>query len=391
MEMKFNFTACGWTFCVPVLMLMVLLSTAAIGKPDMDVVVTDLAGREVHFRNEPKRIILGESRHLFALSILDTDNPLQRVVGMLADLKSIDPGSYRQYQQRFPEIDRIPLVGHTSADSFSVEQALSLRADLAIFGLEGHGPNSKNHSLIQQLEKAGVKVVFIDFRHDPLTNTVKSIALLGKVLRKQARAQSYLAFYQQELSKVLDHLPSKEKVPSVFLHSRVGSQDLCCETMARGMMAAYVDAAKGLNIAKSKVPGSAGVLNLEYVLSLQPDLYIATAIGSISNTHKAGSGFPYVVLGPGVSEQDAQQSLNKAIQNSHLKGLQAIKNSKAHAIWHHFYNTPLNVVAVQVFAKWFYPEVFHDLNPQKTLSSLYENFQSVPLQGIYWITLSQSG
>ncbi len=343
---------------------------------------TDLAGRNIHLKQPPQRIILGESRYLATLAILDKDQPLRRIVGMLADLKQIDPGTYRQYQAKFPTIANIPLVGHTSADSFNLEQALLLKPDLAIFGLEGHGPNARHSRLISQLEAAGVPVVFLDFRQDPIRNTVKSMALLGKLLQREEQAQRFIDFYEAQLARVLTALPEKggAKTPTVFLHSRVGLQALCCETMVRGMMASFIDVVSGQNVAQNRIPGSAGVLNLEFLLADQPDIYIATAIGSNAGEH------PYIVLGAGVSESQAQNSFDHTLQDSHLLNLRAIKSGHAYAIWHHFYNSPFNVVAIQVFAQWLYPQNFQQLQPEKTLATLFEQFQPVPLDGTYWIS-----
>ena len=375
----------------------------------------DLAGRSITLPKPAQRIILGESRYLSALSILDTHNPIERVVGMLADLKVVDYGSYEQLQYKFPLIDDIPLVGHTSADSFSIEKTLTLNADLAIFGVEGHGPSARHSTLINQLQQAGVTVVFVDFRHDPLVNTIKSIALLGKLLGKESRASEFIAFYQQQMQRVIDPLsklmasqvqaklklkpktklksepkpkPKPKPKPNVFLHSRVGLQGLCCETMVKGMMADFIERAGGVNVASNMIPGSAGVLNFEYLLSFQPDIYIATAIGS-TQPYSDGSQRPhYISLGAGVDETFAQQSFRDALDKMGMNHLTAVQQHKAYAIWHHFYNTPLNVVAVQVFAKWLYPEQFISLAPRQTLESLFEQFQSVPLNGVYWISLS---
>ena len=59
------------------------------------------------------------------------------------------------------------------------------------------------------------------------------------------------------------------------------------------------------------------------------------------------------------------------------------------AIWHHFYNTPMNVVAVQALARWLHPEELSELDPEQTLETFYREFQPVPLDGRYWITLGE--
>lgn len=373
-----------------------VFSTLAMAQASQ-MTVTDLAGRTVPMTNQVNRIILGESRYIPALAILDKEQPLKRIVGMLADFKQTDPGSYEQYRRKFPEIERIPQVGHASADSFSVERVLSLKADVAIFGLEGHGPTSRNAELIQQLERAGVAVIFVDFRQKPLVNTVKSIELLGKVLGREQQALAFVEFYTEQLARVETKLAKIRQdknlaAPSVFLHSRVGLQDLCCETMVRGMMASFVEAGQGKNVAKEIVPGAAGVMNLEYLLTMQPDIYIATAIGSAQGAkERAESGDDnqplYIVLGAGVDDAMAKASFQQALQGSGVMELEAIQSKRAFAVWHHFYNTPLNVVAVQAFAKWMYPNEFADLDPKQTMQTLFDRFQPVPLNGTYWTSL----
>src|SRR5690554_5311048 len=136
--------------------------------------VTDLAGRSVELPTNVNRIVLGESRYIPALAILDGEALPARLAGMLPDFEMTDPGGYDQYLNAFPELADVPRVGHASADSFSLESVLALGADLAIFSLEGHGPGARNRMLIDQLERAGVAVVFIDFRQNPLVNTPKA-------------------------------------------------------------------------------------------------------------------------------------------------------------------------------------------------------------------------
>lgn len=369
-----------------------LMSHWTLAQSESPIDVTDLAGRQLHFEQVPQKIILGESRYLAALSILNQEDPLKNIVGMLADLKQVDYGSYQLYQQQFPQIDAIPLVGHTSVDSFSVENVIGLGADLAIFGIEGHGPSSRHVQLIEPLEKAGVQVVFIDFREKPIENTIKSITLLGRVLGRESQAQAFIDFYQQQLVKVTARLSNIDSMPQVFIHSRAGLHDHCCETMVRGMMAGLLDFVKAGNIAASHIPGHAGTYNLEYLLVNQPDIYIATAVGGSEAKDKGDpSSLPYIHMGAGVNKLRAQASFKYMLKENDLTVLTAVQSGQAYTIWHHFYNSPLNIVAIQVFAKWLYPETFSDLDPQTTMEVLFERFQAIPLDGVYWLALDTTG
>ena len=164
-------------------------------------VVTDLADRKVTINKTPERVILGDSRYLNALSVIFPEDPTQNIAAMLSDLRSIDFGTYNAYKARFPNIQEIPIIGRTSVQSFSVESAITLGADLAIFSLDGHGPNARHSDVISTLEKAGVTVIFVDFRQHPLENTLKSIRLLGEVFHRQDAAQRFSAFYSSELQR----------------------------------------------------------------------------------------------------------------------------------------------------------------------------------------------
>lgn len=159
------------------------------------VTVTDVAGRTVTVPDDVQRVVLGEGRLFFALSLLEGQKPFDRIVGWQGDFRKLDPQTYATYRAKFPQIDNIPLIGTTSADTISPEKVLTLNPQLAIFGLSGHGPG-KGSELVKQLQNAGVPVVFVDFRTSPLKNTLPSMELLGKVLNREKQAQEYIRFYQ---------------------------------------------------------------------------------------------------------------------------------------------------------------------------------------------------
>lgn len=343
--------------------------------------VTDLAGRSVALPARAERILLGEGRVIAALAILERD-PTRRVVGMMGEFERYDPGGYAQYKAALPAIAKIARVGRGNSDSFSLEAALALAPDLAIFGLEGHGPTPKDAEVVARLEKAGVAVLFIDFRKEPLVNTPRSIELLGVALGREAEAAAFTAFYRAELARVADRLPAPQK-PSVFIENRVGLGAECCATMANGMMGRFIDFAGGRNIASPLIPGSFGTLSLEYLLRNQPEVYIGTAIGSAGGGAQPGR----IVLGAGATPEAARASLRQALQRTGIAELEAVRDGRAYAIWHHFYNSPFNVAAVQAMAKWLHPQRFADLDPEATLRSAYARFQPMPLAGTYWIGL----
>lgn len=362
--------------------LWLLAATAALATT-----VTDLAGRTVTLPTQVDRILLGEGRLLPALGILEQADLPRRLVGMMGDYETLDAAGYGQWRQRFPQLDKVPRVGRNHSGSFSDEQAIALRPQVAIFGMAGgHGPSKADRETLGRLEAAGIAVVFIDFRHDPIRNTPSSMELLGTVLGKRKEADAFVGYWKAQLERVQSRLaqrPAGSVAPTVFLENRVGLSDECCATMV-GLVGTLLDTAGGGNVAKGLIPGEHGTLNPELLLAQQPRIYIGTGIGSMATAQKSPLR---IVLGADATPEAARASLMRATQRKGIAHLQAVQQGRAYAMWHHYYNSPFNVVAVQVFAKWLHPELFADLDPQATLQTLFNRFQPIPLTGVYWTGL----
>ncbi len=349
------------------------------------VTLTDLAGREVRVRVPVGKMILGEGRFLPSLAILEPEAPERRVAGMMGEFARYDPATYAQYLKAFPAIADIPVLGRGSTASFSLEAAIDAAPDVAIFSLGGvHGPGPHDEDIVGRLQAAGIPVLFIDFRIDPLVNTPRSIELLARLLGREARGRDFLAFYAQNLQRVRAGLDGLEARPSVFMEIRVGLRQDCCEAMGRQMMGRFIDWAGGRNHVGEKIPGTHGMVSLEYLLTRQPDHYVGTAIGNAGGRTAPGR----IVLGAGAGEDEARSSLAAALTRPGFGELDAVKRGRAFALWHHFYNTPLNVVAVQALAKQLHPERFRDLDPRATLEAFFARFQPFPVDGTYWVALT---
>lgn len=344
--------------------------------------VTDLAGRKIQVPERVERIVLGEGRFLAALGILDREDPVRRVAGMMGEFPLLDPGGHAQWLARFPHLGAVPLVGKASPDSFSAEQAIALKPDLAVFGLGGHGPGPQARELIAQMEAAGVTVVFIDFFRDPLANTTRSIALLGALLGREAEAAEFVVAYETERTRVRERVAKASHRPRVFLENRVGLQEDCCASVGDGVIGRLIEEAGGHNLASGIIPGDTGTVSLEYLLTHQPDIYVGTAIGSVVTMDKAPRR---IVLGPGASADAARDSLARSLSRPGVADLDAVHAKRAHALWHHFFHSPFNVVALQAMARWFQPELCGDLDPAATHRALAARFQPVPADGTYWV------
>ncbi len=181
------------------------------------------------------------------------------------------------------------------------------------------------------------------------------------------------------VTQITSKIP-EEKKPTVFIDLKAGAFEDCCGTAGDGNLGNFIDLAGGKNIAKGVLPGALGNMNLEKVIAADPYIYIASG-GKAPDSNEPG-----VKLGAQSTPELAKASLKIMTERKGISSLTAVKESRDYAIWHNYYNSPYNVIVAQVFAKWFYPEQFADLDPQKTLNELHSKFLAIEPSGVYWIS-----
>ncbi len=361
-----------------------LLSSPALAAGD--ITVTDIAGRVVTVKQPVERMILGEGRQFYVTATLETDAPLKRIVGWQTDLKGVDPGGHAAYRERYPEIAAVAEFGNPGRGAFSAEKAISLKPDVVFMHLQVFKATQES-GLIDQLAAAGIPVVFVDFRERPLDNTLPSILLMGRLLGKQDRAQAVADFIVREQAQVYQRIAALDgKRPKVFIERAAGGgffKNDCCETWGAESLGMLIERAGGENIAAPLLPGPTGSLNPEQVMSSAPDIFIVTG----SNWDSFAPGNKAAPVGAGADPKAVQDRMAALGSRYGFEELPAVKNGRFHAIWHQFYNSPYNFVALQAFAKWINPEAFADIDPDATFRRFHEEFLPVPYRGGYFATL----
>lgn len=362
--------------------LVLVLSLFGVTQAIASIQVVDVANRTVSIDDNIERFVISEGRYLTTLALLNPENPVKGLVGMISPVSWTNPPLEVQLFERFPQAKDIALFGNRDENSVSVEKIIELEPQVAIFGIQDHGPGAKNRELIDQLSAAGIEVVFIDFRLDPLNNTERSIELLGKVLSAEENASRYLDYYRRKRSKIASTVSTISERPRVFLQAHAGRMD-CCRAMADGMLGPFVGLVGGLNIADAVAPGPTSLHTAEFLLAENPDVWIGTASGTVEEFRDGGN---IVTTGPGMSKESARRSLDNFLTQREYAALQATQNGRTHALWHNFYNSPLNIVAIEAFAKWIHPEHFKDSDPNKTAEEIYAKFLPFSFDGTYTIS-----
>ena len=345
--------------------------------------VTDLLGRQVKVHLPVRRVILGEGRQLYLVAALDTQNPIERIVGWRKDLIQSDPDTYSAYLRAFPAITKIPTFGGFEDGTFDIEQAISQRPDVIILNIEAQHA-TEDARYIEKLDALGIPVVYVDFRNNPMKNTEPTMRLFGQLFGKQARAEAFIDFRNQQIRRVTDVIEARHPVrPKVFIERIGGYTDDCCLSFGNENFGLFVEMAGGDNIAKGIIPTTFGQLNAEQVVVANPAQVVVTS----ANWEAFAPGGHWVGVGPGADMAQARKKLAWYTQRPAYAGIKAQDDQAFHAIWHQFYNSPYQFVAIQQLAKWFHPTLFADLDPDAAFRQLHEQFLPVPYEPGYTVSL----
>ncbi len=338
--------------------------------------LTDIRGRPVDAGKTYRRIAIDDSRYLVALGLIHPD-PVSLLAAWPRDINRLGDETYQQLLAKSPQLADLPVIS-SSAGDFNAEALLAAAPDLALLSLESGITDAQ----IAQLEAAGIRVVIVDFFVKPFENLEPSLRLLGALTGRSKQADQFIAFRAEHMKRIADGiaaLPADDR-PTVFLEAHAGISADCCNSPGKGNIGDYLNFVGGHNIGADVIDQSFGKLNLEYVISRDPDIYIATG-----GPHLAKAGG--LVLGPGYTEAQAQQALRKISQRRGISGLSAVASKRTHGISHQLINSPLDIVAIEAFAKWVHPNAFADVDPKATLDEVNRRFLAVPYEGVYWMDL----
>ena len=359
------------------ILLAVLAAIAWSGTARAEIVLTDAAGREVRLAAPAARIATNESLLLLSLGLIDAD-PVARVVGWAAP-RRIDRGMYAAFRRKFPAIDDIPDVGAVVPAKASAESILSVRPDLFVVSLWQPGWEDT----VATLEAAGVPTLFLDAiatdDRDPGEATALSIELLGKAIGRDEQAQAFAGFVRSRYGRVAERLETETERPNVLFDAHAGA--VCCNVPGSGnRITSYVELAGGRSVGSDAVPGYDGQISPEYVLGVDPDVYVGTG-GPNPAVHDG------LVVGGGIDAATARASLQAVTSRNSLGGLTAVSGGRAYAVSHQLAISALNVLVLECLARWTHPDLFADLDPGDTLAEINRRFMAVPLEGTFWIGL----
>ncbi|MEI3805034.1 ABC transporter substrate-binding protein [Agrobacterium sp. CCNWLW32] len=350
--------------------------------------ITDVTGRKVELDLPAKRVIVGEARQVHVIAALKGEQTFDTIVGWRDDLLKKDPDSYAAYVERFPQIEKLLRFGYVPQGDFSLETAITLSPDVITLNLEAE-KSAKESGFEEKAAAAGIKIIYLDFRIDPEKNSEASVEILGKLFGAEERAREFIAYRRAEIARVTDRLASVKdlKRPNVFIERAPGisGENNCCRTFGPVNFGAMVDLAGGHNIADGIINTTFGDLNPEQLVVADPDHVIVTG----SNWAAESDINQFVPVGRGADMTLSRDRLANLMKRTPFPELKAVKEGNVHAVWHQFYGAPYEFFPIQQFAKWFHPDLFADLDPEKNFEEFHRKFLPVTYKPGYFASLEK--
>jgi len=308
-------------------------------------------------------IILGEERELTVLDSADrvvtVNKPVERavvlsyavaeatkivkagegIVGVSSDIKT--------RTTFFPELSGLPPVGVT--DNPDVEKILGLNPDIVCTGRY----QSMGNDLEAKLPDTIAVTCWDTGRLDIMQNNVM---LLGYLFDKREEAEQFCNFYQEYIDETIGERLSEISESDrqrVYLE-HLG--DYTAFTVGSSGHEICV-AAGGINIATDlpDIPEKPTVkVDREWLIEENPDVIVKMVYCG-----KSG------LCGYGGDDPQEMKRLRENLKNrSEWGGMTAVTNDRVYLIDRDLFGSTANFVGATYMAKWFYPDIFEDLDPE---------------------------
>jgi iron complex transport system substrate-binding protein len=335
------------------------------------ITVTDLAGQQVTITAPPQRIVLQDGRLALDLALLNRSDPFAHIVLWNNLLKQFDPDLWALMSERWKQASTIPDMGFDDNGAVNLEAILAHQPDLLVAELRAR-PVLEQNGTLKTLALLHIPVLFVDNAVHPVPGAAQSVQLLGAVLDHQAEAKAYVDFYQQHLaalSTTINGIPQPR--PSVFVEPLAGRSDIgnCCFSHGDFGWGLLVQAVGAQNLGSTLLKSPTGQVSVETLLSRQPDAVVMTG-------RLPGSGT--LAFGYGASGEASGATLRTLAARPGFAALDAVKKGRVYGIYHPFYSSVLNIVALEYLATFIYPHAFPGLDPNRTYDDIVTRFTHIP-------------
>jgi len=256
----------------------------------------------------------------------------------------------------FPEFSNLSEVG--SSFHPDCEAILTLNPDIVIAYT-----GVKYEELDDKIKAAGIPVARFSACKVPTRDD--QLRMLGYIFDKEERAEELIKFYHNitdPINSTLRDIPSGD-IPKVYIecysdfkarNSRSGTHSMC-------------EMAGGKNIAEDLDPlgqGTTSQVDPEWIMAEDPDVIVKVVSGGD------------VSCGYDENDPAEMSSMRDAIMNRPGFGnITAVKEDRVYLIASDICDRSCNSIGIAYMAKWFYPDLFKDLDPKAIQQEYLTRFQ----------------
>ena len=310
---------------------------------------------------------------LVRVGIFNTFNvELVRAIGGWQSVVGMDANA-AQDKRYWPGFDTNNIIGQNqSAPDY--EKIVALNPQVVIFPSNGAWAEAE-----EKLNPFGIKVIVITgWAMDGVPARVET---LGRMFGETEKARELINFYQKYIDLVQERVKKVEKKKRVYYESYGATSDYKTSLVGSGWNDMIV-LAGGMNIfgdikiaEQSKAKGSVHAFEIdpEAILVRNPQLVIKIEPGS---QVRPGTG---TSTPPRADEMRA--TWERLVNRPGWDKLEAVKNDQVHVMSPFPANAVSKMVGVSYLAKWLYPELFPDLDPEAVMKEWVEKYQGIPYQG----------
>lgn len=322
---------------------------------DSKIIIIDALGREVILDKPAERIAY---THYSVAEVLKAIGAWDRVVAR---------DGYISDENFYPNLDEIPAICPArNPMDINYEKTVEVQPDVLI--LPKFEWYDDTDEIINRLEP-DIPVVFVDtLNPDSFCDTVQ---IIGTIVGNEDEAQEYIEFY----SGIYDPIVAKtsqiaqEDSLNVFYKAFSDTPEQI-KTYGKEMPGGneLFNAAGGKNIAET-LSFAYGDVDREWILEQDIDAVVVMCW----DQHYPET-FGYAVNDSELATKSGKEIQEEIMGQDIFAHTEAVKNKKVYLLHNELLSTPRNIIAIAYMAKWFYPDMFPDLDPEALHQEYLDRF-----------------
>lgn len=339
--------------------------------------VHDVLGRDVKVDLPAKRVVLGFYYPDY-IAATGADH-FGQVVGISREFwEKFNPGSWALYSEKLPNLQTIADIGNVDRGTFSLEKTLAMKPDVVVLAKWQYDTLKAE---MPRFEAANIPVVVVDYNDQSVENHTNSTKIFGQIAGTEQRANQAAKEYADGIADIQQRVKAAGSAkPKIYIEFGDKGPKEHSFTFGKNMWGAIADTVGGDNISKPFVENW-GPINPEQVLVSKPDVIM------ISGTEVGMKQTDSMAMGIDISADEAQRRLKGFTTRNGWENLPAVKNNRVYGIYHVASRSLSDLASAQFMAKALYPDVFTDIDPEKTYMDFHEKYLPVKPSGTFFIQL----